>query len=176
MLTITGGKLTTFRRMAAQVVDRMVERDGQEAECRTDDIPLGMSARPEDLETDRELPDGTADQLAFRYGHAARAVLDLCDERPELAEPIVPGRPDLMAEIVIAARREQARSVADVLLRRTRLGLLAARELRDPEVIRAVATTLGAELGWSDSRVSAEIGGWAGVSEAEGLDPARALA
>ena len=91
MLTITGGKLTTFRRMAAQVVDRIVERDGRQAECRTDDIPLGMAARSEDLETDVELPDGAADQLAFRYGHAARAVLDLCEERPELAEPIVPG-------------------------------------------------------------------------------------
>jgi glycerol-3-phosphate dehydrogenase len=176
MLTITGGKLTTFRRMAAQVVDRIVQRDGQEAECRTDDIPLGMPARPDDLETERELPEGAADQLSFRYGHAARAVLDLCEERPELADPIVPGLPDLMAEVVIAARREQARSVADVLLRRTRLGLLAAPALRDGEVVRAVATTLGAELGWSDSRVSKEVEGWTTVSEAEGLDPARALA
>jgi glycerol-3-phosphate dehydrogenase len=48
MLTITGGKLTTFRRMAAQVVDRIVERDGREAECRTDDmrrVPSSTSAR-----------------------------------------------------------------------------------------------------------------------------------
>ncbi len=123
MLTITGGKLTTFRRMAAEVVDRIVEREGREAECRTDDIPLGMSARPEDLETSAELPEGATDQLAFRYGHASRAVLDLCEASPELAEPIVPGHPDLMAEVVVAARHEQARSVADVLLRRTRLGL-----------------------------------------------------
>ena len=63
MLTITGGKLTTFRRMAAQVVDRIVERDGREAECRTDDIPLGMAARPEDLETDRRAP-GRGDRPA----------------------------------------------------------------------------------------------------------------
>jgi glycerol-3-phosphate dehydrogenase len=176
MLTITGGKLTTFRRMAAQVVDRIVERDGREAECRTDDIPLGMSARPEDLETGLELPDGAADQLAFRYGHAARAVLDLCEQRPALAEPIVQGHPDLLAEVVIAARREQARSVADVLLRRTRLGLIAAPELRDGEPVEAVARTLGGELGWSDARVSAESDAWLQVSEAEGLDPARALA
>ena len=155
MLTITGGKLTTFRRMAAQVVDRIVEREGREAECRTDDIPLGMSARPEDLEVKVELPEGATDQLAFRYGHAARAVLDLCEERPELAEPIVPGHPDLMAEVVIAARAEQARSVADVLLRRTRLGLVAASELRDGSRVEAVAVALGAELGWEGSRVSA---------------------
>jgi glycerol-3-phosphate dehydrogenase len=172
MLTITGGKLTTFRRMAAQVVDRITERDGRDAECRTDDIPLGMAARDGDLETGVELPDGARDQLAFRYGHAARGVLDLCEERPELAEPIVPGHPDLLAEVVIAARLEQARSVADVLLRRTRLGLVAAPELRDPKPTLAVAELLGGELGWSDSRVRAEQEKWTGVAEAEGLDPA----
>ncbi len=173
MLTITGGKLTTFRRMAAQVVDRIVERDGREAECRTDDIPLGMSARPEDLRTDVELPEGATDQLAFRYGHAARALLDLCGESPELAEPIVPGHPDLMAEVVLAAQREQARSVADVLLRRTRLGLVTAPELRDGARVEAVAALLGSELGWSPSRVSDEVTAWGRVAEAEGLDPGR---
>jgi glycerol-3-phosphate dehydrogenase len=176
MLTITGGKLTTFRRMAAQVVDRITERDGREAECRTDDIPLGMAARPSDLETEVSLPEGATDQLAFRYGHAARAVLDLCEQDAELAEPIVPGRPDLMAEVVIAARREQARSIADVLLRRTRLGLVAAPELRDGERVAAVARALGAELDWSERRIEAEIEAWSGVVEAEGLDPARVLA
>ena len=173
MLTITGGKLTTFRRMAAQVVDRITQRDGRDAECRTDDIPLGMAARPDDLNTDVELPDGATDQLAFRYGHAARGVLGLCEERPDLAEPIVPGHPDLRAEVVIAARHEQARSVTDVLLRRTRLGLVAAPELRDPEAISAVAGLLGEELGWSKSRAEAEQEEWGRVAEAEGLDPAR---
>jgi glycerol-3-phosphate dehydrogenase len=176
MLTITGGKLTTFRRMAALVVDRITERDGREAECRTDEIPLGMSARSADLETEVSLPEGATDQLAFRYGHAARAVLDLCDRDPELAKPIIPGHPDLMAEVVIAARREQARSVADVLLRRTRLGLVAGPELRDGERVAAVARTLGGELGWSEKRIEAEIDAWSGVVEAEGLDPARVLA
>jgi glycerol-3-phosphate dehydrogenase len=176
MLTITGGKLTTFRRMAAQVVDRITERNGREAECRTDDIPLGMPARPEDLESDVPLPDGAADQLAFRYGHAARAVLDLCEERPELAEPIALGHPDLLAEVVIAARLEQARSVADVLLRRTRLGLVAAPELRDGGRVAAVARVLGEEHGWSEARVAEEAGAWFAISESEGLDPARAVA
>jgi glycerol-3-phosphate dehydrogenase len=172
MLTITGGKLTTFRRMAAQVVDRITERDGRTAECRTDDIPLGMPARPDDLETDLALPDGAPEQLAFRYGHAARAVLDLCEERAELAEPIVPGHPDLLAEVVIAARVEQARSVADVLLRRTRLGLVAARELLEGDASQAVARLLGEELGWSEARITAEREEWGRVAEAEGLDPA----
>ncbi len=54
MLTITGGKLTTWRRMAKQVVDRMVEREGRVAPCRTDDIPLGMAASDHELDP----PDG----------------------------------------------------------------------------------------------------------------------
>ena len=119
---------------------------------------------------------GAAEQLAFRYGHAARAVLDLCEERAELAEPIAPGHPDLLAEVVIAARREQARSVGDVLLRRTRLGLVAAPELRDGRRVAAVARTLGEELGWRRSRISSEAEAWAEVSRVEGLDPSAALA
>ncbi|HEX7293996.1 MAG TPA: glycerol-3-phosphate dehydrogenase/oxidase, partial [Solirubrobacterales bacterium] len=122
MLTITGGKLTTWRRMAKQTVDRMVEREGREAPCHTAEIPLGMQARPDDLQAPNGVSEESVAQLAFRYGHAARAVLDLAWKSSKLATPIVDGRPDLLAEVAIAARREQARSVADVLLRRTRLG------------------------------------------------------
>jgi glycerol-3-phosphate dehydrogenase len=175
MLTITGGKLTTWRRMAAMTVDRIVERDGREAECRTDDIPLGMPAREEDLETGLELPDGALDQLAFRYGHAARRVLDLAEADAALAKPILPGHPDLIAEAVIAARLEQARSVADVLLRRTRLGLLAASELRDGKAVEAVAEAMAAELGWSKKQVAGQVSDWAEVVVREGLDPAAQL-
>jgi glycerol-3-phosphate dehydrogenase len=174
MLTITGGKLTTWRRMAEMVVDRIVERDGREAESRTDDIPLGMPARDEDLETSASLPEGAAEQLAFRYGHAARRVLDLAEADPGLAEPILPGHPDLLAEVAIAAREEQARSVADVLMRRTRLGLVAASELRDPEPVARVAEVLGGELGWSKKRVRNEPEAWRAVVAVEGLDPAAA--
>ena len=174
MLTITGGKLTTWRRMAEEVVDRIVERDGRDAESRTDDIPLGMSARPEDLETDLELPDGSLDLLAFRYGHAARHVLDVAEERPELAEPILPGHLDLLAEVVVAARDEQARTVADVLLRRTRLGLIAARDLRTAESVSRVAEILGGELGWSKKRVKEEAEAWVRTAAEEGIDPAAA--
>jgi glycerol-3-phosphate dehydrogenase len=175
MLTITGGKLTTWRRMAEEVVDRVVERDGREAACRTDDIPLGMPARDEDLETGLELPDGAFDQLAFRYGHAAARVLDLARDEPALARPVVEGHPDLMAEVALAARDEQARSVADVLLRRTRLGLLAMPRLRGADSVRHVAEVLGAELGWSKKRVGEEAEAWVGVVRQEGLDPAADL-
>jgi glycerol-3-phosphate dehydrogenase len=118
-----------------------------------------------------DLPDGSLELLAFRYGHAARGVLTAAAERAELARPIVPGQPDLLAEAVIAARVEQARSVADVLLRRTRLGLLAAPQLRDADAVRAVAEAMGDELGWSAKRIGAEAKAWISVAEAEGIDP-----
>jgi glycerol-3-phosphate dehydrogenase len=173
MLTITGGKLTTWRRMAKQTVDRLVEREGREAACHTAEIPLGMEARPEDLEA----PDGVGEealaQLAFRYGHAARDVLALAREDPKLAAPIVPGCPDLLAEAVIAARHEQARSVADVILRRTRLGLVAAPRLRDADSVRAVAAAMGAELGWGRRQVKREAEAWPAAAAEAGIDPAR---
>ena len=177
MLTITGGKLTTWRRMAKQVVDRMVEREGRVAPCRTDDIPLGMAAAEHELEppeglVESDLPAGYRELLGFRYGHFARNVLRLAAERPELAAPIVDGQPDLLAEAVIAARFEQARSVADVLLRRTRLGLLAAPQLRTADSVRPVAAALGAELGWIDERVAKEAERWVADAAAEGIDPA----
>ena len=174
MLTITGGKLTTWRRMAKQTVDRLVEREGREAPCHTAEIPLGMEARAEDLEAPEGVGQESISQLAFRYGHAARAVLDLAWKDPKLARPIVSGRPDLLAEVAIAARREQARCVADVLLRRTRLGILAAPQLRDAEAVRPVAEVLGAELGWSRRRAKQEAEAWPRAAAAEGIDPAAA--
>ena len=177
LLTITGGKLTTWRRMARQVVDRIVERDEREARCRTAEIPLGMAARAQDLEppqglSENGLPEGALDQLAFRYGHAAPTVLALAAERSELAEPIVPGRPDLLAEAVIAARHEQARSVADVLLRRTRLGILAAPQLGSADAVMPVAEAMGRELGWRGRRVKKEAEAWVQEARVEGVDPA----
>jgi glycerol-3-phosphate dehydrogenase len=175
MLTITGGKLTTWRRMAKQTVDRLVEREGREAPCHTAEIPLGMEARPEDLEAPEGIGEEALAQLAFRYGHAARKVLALAREDRKLAGPIVPGRPDLLAEAVIAARHEQARSVADVILRRTRLGLLAAPQLRDADAVRAVAAAMGTELGWSRREVKRAAEAWPAAAAEAGIDPAGSL-
>ncbi len=172
MLTITGGKLTTWRRMAKQTVDRLVERAGREAPCHTDEIPLGMPARPDDLEAPEGIGEEATEQLAFRYGHAARKVLAIARDEPKLARPIVSGRPDLLAEVTLAVRVEQARSVADVLLRRTRLGILAAPQLRTAKAVRPVADALGAELGWSRRQRSREAEAWLEVAREEGVDPA----
>lgn len=171
MLTITGGKYTTWRRMGKQVVDRIVEREGLAAPCRTAEIPLGLPARPGDLDTELDLPDGALEQLAFRYGHGAKDVLDLCSERPELAEPIIEGFPDLLAEVVIATRNEQARKVSDVILRRTRLGLIAARELDSAESVATVTDLMGEELGWSKKRRAEEAEDWVKEARREGIDP-----
>jgi glycerol-3-phosphate dehydrogenase len=168
MITITGGKLTTWRRMAKMAVDRLVERDARDAPCRTHEIPLGLPVDPNDLRRLEGVPEDSYQALAGRYGWAAHDVLRVAAERGELAQPIVDGLPDLLAEVAFAARREQAQSVGDVLLRRTRLGLLAAREL-DDDAGRRVAAVLGAERGWDEARISAETDAWLAEREAEGL-------
>jgi glycerol-3-phosphate dehydrogenase len=168
MITITGGKLTTWRRMAKMAVDRLVEREARDAPCRTHEIPLGLPVDPGELRRLEGVREDAYRALAERYGFAAHDVLRVAGERGELAQPIVDGLPDLLAEVAFAARREQAGSVGDVLLRRTRLGLLAAREL-DEGAARRVAAVLGAERGWDDARIAAEVDGWSEEREAEGL-------
>jgi glycerol-3-phosphate dehydrogenase len=167
MVTITGGKLTTWRRMAKLTVDKLVERDAREAPCRTHEIPLGQAIDPAELPRVEGVPSESYDALAGRYGYAAREVLALAQVRGELAQPLVPGLPDLLAEVVLAARREQALSVGDVLLRRTRLGLLAARELP----VARVADVLARELGWSEQRTESEIIRFAAEADLEGIAP-----
>ena len=168
LVTITGGKLTTWRRMAKLAVDRLVEREGREAPCRTHEIPLGQAVAAEDLPRVEGVPEASYARLAGRYGYAARDVLGVAGERGELAQPIVPGQPDLLAELAFAARREQARSLADVLLRRTRLGLLADREL-EADVLERAGLALGGELGWDDARVAAELEHYRETAAREGL-------
>jgi glycerol-3-phosphate dehydrogenase len=176
MITITGGKLTTWRRMAKMTVDRLVERDARDAPCRTQEIPLGQAIPVEELPPIEGVPAESYPALASRYGYAAHEVLALASERGELAQPILAGLPDLLAEVALAARREQARSVGDVLLRRTRLGVLAAGELLADrpgvvaEPVRRVAGVLGTEMGWSPERVAREEESFAEEAHREGLD------
>ena len=151
MVTITGGKLTTWRRMAKMTVDRLVERDGRDAPCRTGEIPLGMPVAALDLPRVEGVGEDAYEQLAGRYGYAAHEVLAMAAERGELAQPILPGMPDLLAEATFAGRREQARSVTDVLLRRTRLG--ADRRARPAGARRA-----GARAGRAGARGRAGLG------------------
>jgi glycerol-3-phosphate dehydrogenase len=171
LITITGGKLTTWRRMAKLAVDRLVLRDGREAPCRTHEIPLGEAVDPAALPRVEGIPADSYEALANRYGHAAEDVLALAASRGELAQPIVPDLPDLLAEAAYAARREQARSVGDVLLRRTRLGLLAARQLcaDSDDAPRRVAQAMAGELGWDHRRTEQEVERFASEASAEGI-------
>ena len=171
MLTITGGKLTTWRRMAKMTVDRLVERESREAECRTHEIPLGQPAQDGDLPDVEGVDDESRERLAGRYGHAARGVLDLAADHPELRRRIVPDLPDLLAEAPFAAGHEQALSLADVLMRRTRLGLLAAPALTAPDADapRAVAEAMAPELGWDAARVEEELRDWRDLAASEGI-------
>jgi glycerol-3-phosphate dehydrogenase len=97
-------------------------------------------------------------------------VLRIAGERPELAAPVVEGRVDLLAEAVYAARREQARTVGDVLLRRTRLGLTAGRAVTaDGGAAGRVAAALAAEHGWDGARTEHEAAAFADEAAAEGI-------
>ena len=171
MLTITGGKLTTWRRMGQQAVDRIVERAGRNAPCLTAEIPLGMEVSPAELSAPDGVGEAALSQLAFRYGHQAREILDLARQDPALARPVVPGRPDLMAEVAWAVDSQQARSLDDVFLRRTRLGLTAATDLVDPELVRPVAELVDRRLGWGRRRRKAEQQAWQETIRREGLAP-----
>jgi glycerol-3-phosphate dehydrogenase len=171
LITITGGKLTTWRRMAKLAVDRLVERDGRDAPCRTQEIPLGLPVDPAALPRIEGVSAEAYPALAARYGHAAEDVLALAAEDPGLGKPIMDGHPDLLAEAPFSARREQTQSVGDVLLRRTRLGLLDGPRLcrGDGLVPRRVAEALAPVLGWSAARIDSEVERFTREAEAEGI-------
>jgi glycerol-3-phosphate dehydrogenase len=171
LITITGGKLTTWRRMAKLAVDRLVERDGRDAPCRTHEIPLGQPIDPDALSRVEAVPEDSYRALARRYGHEAQRVLELARERGELAQPILPDQPDLLAEATHAAQREQARGVSDVLFRRTRLALISSPELSAPdsEAPERIARAMASALDWDDRRVAVEVGRFREEAAADGL-------
>jgi glycerol-3-phosphate dehydrogenase len=172
MITITGGKLTTWRRMAKMAVDRLVEREARTAPCRTHDIPLGQAVDAAALPRVEGVPAEAYERLARRYGHAAHEVLAVAGERGELAQPIVDGGPaDLLAEVLYAARREQATSVGDALLRRTRIGLQAAAAVADAEGATAqrVAGAMAPALGWDEQQMRAQARAFLDEAAAEGI-------
>ena len=97
-------------------------------------------------------------------------MLAVARERPELAQAIVAELPDTLAEVAYAARHQQARTIGDVLLRRTRLGLLAGRELAaDGSVAARVGAVLAAELGWEEPEQRAAQQAWGAEARAEGV-------
>jgi glycerol-3-phosphate dehydrogenase len=172
MITITGGKLTTWRRMAKMAVDRLVEREARTAPCRTHEIPLGQPIHAAELPRVEGVPEEAYERLAGRYGHAAHEVLAVAAESGELAQPIVAGGPaDLLAEAVHAARREQAVSVGDALLRRTRVALQAAASVADPDGATAqrVAAAMAEPLGWDEREAQSAARAFLDEAGSEGI-------
>jgi glycerol-3-phosphate dehydrogenase len=128
LFTITGGKLTTYRAMAQDLVDRVAAALGNTAPCRTRDIPLGLHgsaaaavrlARHEAARLD--LAPRVAARLVQRYGDDWREAIALIEADRSLGEPAVAGLPVLGVELALARSREMALTDADVLVRRTRL-------------------------------------------------------
>ncbi|MFG3489261.1 glycerol-3-phosphate dehydrogenase/oxidase [Streptomyces sp. NPDC047972] len=120
VVTVVGGKLTTYRRMAQDALDAAVTAGGLTAgPCRTASLPLVGAARPQVL-AGLDVPA----RLVYRYGTEAAAVHALGVEDPALARSVVPGHPVTGAELVWAARHEGALDTGDLLDRRTRIGLV----------------------------------------------------
>lgn len=126
---ITGGKMTTYRRMAKDAVDGVAEDLGLHARSKTRWIRLGSSDVPAlRLAAERRcrvlgLSDAVAGNLVRCYGDRALDVLDIA-QREDLTGPLVPGFDPIEAEVLYCARAEMATHLSDVLSRRTRLALL----------------------------------------------------
>ncbi len=141
VVTVVGGKLTTYRRMAQDAVDAAVARAGLAAgPCRTHGLPLlGAASRAELAALEQPA------RLVRRYGAdagsvlaSAAAVSGLSD--PELLAPVADGVPVTLAELLFGVTHEGAADVEDLLDRRTRVGLVPAdRELARPAAERALA-------------------------------------
>ncbi len=169
VVTVTGGKLTTYRRMAEDTVDAAVRALGRPAgRCATRSLRLrgaGTSApTPPDPDGVRS-PSATdpagsvAAHLAGRYGTETPDVLAEAGDDPALLEPLVPGLDYLRAEALYAVRHEMATTLADVLDRRTRAVLHDARATAASA--GAVADLIGPVLGWSGRRCRDEAGAYA---------------
>jgi glycerol-3-phosphate dehydrogenase len=166
LVTIAGGKLTTYRVMAAQTVDVVARRlralDGRPLPPRasTGREPLpGGEVRDLDALTEELVQEGlgpeVARHLVLSYGTEARAVANLMAADRSLAGPLIPDGPWRLAEVVYQARREMALTVSDVLVRRSH-----AFHLRADQAVSAapvVAQLLASELGWDAERRAASV-------------------
>jgi glycerol-3-phosphate dehydrogenase len=126
LVTIVGGKLTTYRRMAEDTVDAAVSlHNVAAAPCRTKQLPLVGAANSRVLSS-LDVPK----RLLRRYGTDATAVMFEASDEPGLLEPIHDGTQTTPAELVFAVRHEGALDESDLLDRRTRIGLVAAARER----------------------------------------------
>jgi len=166
LVSVIGGKLTTYRQMAEDAVDLLARRDGGGRPCRTATLPL---AGTEELDTARRAlaRSGLAPEqqrhLLRSYGGASLEILALGGADPVLLHPLVDGLPVVGGEVVYACREEQAVSLADVMFLRTRLSLLA--EDAGEGAVERVSALMAAELGWSADERSRQRRRWEAAVE-----------
>jgi len=167
VITVTGGKLTTYRRMAADAIDAAADLLGERSRrSRTKHLRLfgGEGIDPPVA----ALEPSTHEHLAGRFGTEADTVRALVADDPLLGEPLVAGLPYLRAEAVYAARHEMAHTLDDVLSRRTRARLLARDD--SARAAPAVADLLASELGWSPSERDAHVASYRAAIATESDD------
>ena len=174
LITIMGGKLTTFRVMARDVVD-VVARQLKEMDGRpivppppTDRLPV-PGAEAKDLGVlvegakGRHMPEPVARHLVACYGSEVAAVLNHLREAESLGRPLVPGRPAIWAEVRHAVEREMAMRLADVLMRRLRLHSEAPADAT--RIAPAVARLMGQLLSWDEARETAEVAAYLALAD-----------
>jgi len=159
--SVIGGKLTTYRRMAEDVVNAATgRRMGTPSPTRTLCLS-GAEGLGEALPALRErarrlgLSRSTLLHLVRNHGTQAAAVLALVEERPVLGTPMAGGFPHIGAEVVVAVREEMAATLADVLLRRTRLAHLLPDQ--GIGIAPRVAELMAEELGWAALARAAQV-------------------
>lgn len=162
LVTVSGGKLTTYRRMAAEVVDAVAGAllGGRPAPADTDRRPLpgGDVADMEAEEARAAAAAGDAAvgrRLAHAHGSAWPHVWALAGEEPALGARVVPGLPYIGAEFVHAARHEHARTLADLLVRRTPMAFEAGDAGR--AAARRVAALVAPALGWDAAECARQL-------------------
>jgi glycerol-3-phosphate dehydrogenase len=191
LVTVTGGKLTTYRKMASDTVDAVLGAGSPPGRLgRRPAVPPSSTARltlvggdggglppASSVAAARELglDDATFAHLAGRHGSETDLVLELCRARPELARTLHPHLPYIEAEVVWAVQREMAGTVTDVLARRTRALILdrsAAAETA-PRVADLLATEMDLDTATRDAQVAEFRREVEAEREAEGLAVSR---
>ncbi|HET8684696.1 MAG TPA: glycerol-3-phosphate dehydrogenase/oxidase [Micromonosporaceae bacterium] len=173
LLLVAGGKYTTYRVMAADVVDRAARRLGGEVPpSRTAQVPLlgadgydAMWRDRADLARRHGVPAGVVEHLLERYGTLAVEVLALVAEDPALGRSLAGAPEYLAAEVVYAARAEGALHLEDVLTRRTRVSFETAH--RGADSAADAAALMGPVLGWDGQAVDREVWHYLAMVEAE---------
>jgi len=175
VVTVTGGKLTTYRHMAADTVDLVVAdvlgsaAPANSGRTRTKQLRLrgadGYRTVGSAATGYPAVPSGVIEHLAGRYGGEARALMGLIQRDPTLAEPLVAGLDYLRAEAVFAARFEMAGSVDDVLSRRTRARLFGRDD--SAAAADAVAALIAPELGWTAAQAAESAAEYRAMCEHE---------